>query len=1837
METRKGRTSSDLKGGTKKSETKKCFTKQGASSLGVNQKMRKSSNGEERKKGKHFPEKENRNCTKSEKVDKGAVEKAANDVENNLSYKKLRKKLNNLNYKGSLCLSCTPLVQIIFDDLIQAIQNFQKLSDKYEDSQRKYKELVNEKKKENSQLEARGGGDGKIGSNLFLSGEYGEGDKTPDQVGAGVVPDESKQTAQNEHSPSTASKQYDRKISELSKQVEEECKLKETYMKENKKLKFTLEMLQNEKKDKFGESTEDVSGDDFSSFNNRTKSFDDFEIDKIKKKEKELCKMGSSLINEHTLSLGKELSYYKNLCKEFTLEIDRMRKDNDGEGKNAVHNNDGQPQDRYPPTEGEKKRGSTGQNGKELLVPVEILVEEKNKEIEHLKKRLSEYEIEIRKLNELRMINDIKEQKESNDDESICETAPSELLNREHTMSNVDPDEDTLSGDVQTKNEDSVRKDSNLSRMVKSRNREIYHLKNRVKLLETELQMKNEEEKKYEKLHRVGDNRGGEVQKDRASNVRDESRSGNSSEEDEAVTKRRGLERELHELHSVLETLKAELKEEKKKSDKYEKKYHEEKSEIAILKEELKNLEKQIKVKESEFNLNKNTINNLKLESAEFNNVMSFSNETKKHLTEYIHNLLNKLSEANDKIDELKDGNILQKRKIEVYKNEIKKLKEDLIDSSNQIDEFASLLDKKDEVIESFKEKLENVNKQYGDLTIQYNEVLKENKDLQISNSSHNANSTLIIQQLQQEIHMLNVTNSHLKKIEDDYKIILQEKTIIEDAAIKIQSELKKSVDKIKNLETYIQTLSIEIANLKTQRDDSLDALTKVAIDKTQYENEVIQSKSIIHDLRKKLSEYENNVKYVQNNISEINKMHLQKKEQEIILRNEIKSLRENLNEKTIKLELLQEKENKFEQKTMAYNEFHMEAQKKYNSYEKMIQRLKKEIDELTINNNDNIIIIEKLKTELDTHQRNNLCDFSKTFFRSAEELVRVDGVGAPSGKDAHIDREGFPNRRSESDPAAEEGKEAKSGTPKEGCYQLNCNNNEHSKEENEMYDYDDDFTIFINSNKNSFGKKYKNSPEDRQEIRIRDDEEDGIIDSLNELLDDEGVNELSLTKKKMKDDASNVGDSNENDHYDEKLGYVGRNDKSGNDQRLKESESSSNSRSFNMDFLSFSKKERRKKGETRGGPNRGNDQSTVTLKGLTLSALNSASNNNDDGGKSGSWRKGEKSSHMGGSGSRGGSSSSRRNSKRSSRSSSRATVPRDKLRDNLDEYCGSDNSSSYLGNHDVSLFNSSKIKDIFNLKSINKGAKNGHSKDQNKSVRGTSQLSGTNKNNTYDINGGKCKRDKTTRKESYEDILFDFKPNWSLREDETRGEVISGGGARRGSQNGPKSGQKKDPQNGLKNNPPNEYRGDDSDSPPYDKTYHQKEKTNKMKNRKIGKKDYPSKYPAYNTHEDDEADNYVDAEGKGQDSKYRTNQLQKSNYDTKILKNSADYPLRKKASRKITTLQMSKSKKKLKDYPSGSKKKSDLSDYNSRMTTSKNKESNRASRNFIGRRGRKNEGDNDKDYYNDEEGDKRSYNFISQTSYEANSNTSSILLNSVSSDFAQSGSVDQYNHSGRKKPNEPLNYKNFKKESDYNTISYSSNDSHILSGANKLRGPISSYGKNGGGEKHGMVNKMDLVGRTSDRSPNGNKKELLYSEEGGNNSYNNMSSPFGEETNNKFEKAHIKEADVESNPKKEKMNNNPPNNQDLYNKYMGVLQSLRSEEMDASVNTTNNVTIDLTNDFSKTQENSTSILSSSKTFQKDSVFSNISKFKFNEELHEYNCDPLTIIKPIEESNREPY
>ncbi|SBS93378.1 conserved Plasmodium protein, unknown function [Plasmodium ovale curtisi] len=125
--------------------------------------------------------------------------------------------------------------------------------------------------------------------------------------------------------------------------------------------------------------------------------------------------------------------------------------------------------------------------------------------------------------------------------------------------------------------------------------------------------------------------------------------------------------------------MKKELNEEKKKSNKYEREYNKEKGEVSILKEELKILEKEIEKKRTEFNIDKNIIKNLKLESDEFNNIISCSNETKKQLTDYIHNILNTLSEYNDKIDELKNSNILQDEKIQVYKKEIKKLKDDLI------------------------------------------------------------------------------------------------------------------------------------------------------------------------------------------------------------------------------------------------------------------------------------------------------------------------------------------------------------------------------------------------------------------------------------------------------------------------------------------------------------------------------------------------------------------------------------------------------------------------------------------------------------------------------------------------------------------------------------------------------------------------------------------------------------------------------------------------------------------------------------------------------------------------------------------------------------------------------------------------------------------------------------------------------------------------------------------------------------------------------------------------------------------------------------------------------
>ncbi|ETW31742.1 hypothetical protein PFFCH_00829 [Plasmodium falciparum FCH/4] len=843
-----------------------------------------------------------------------------------------------------------------------------------------------------------------------------------------------------------------------------------------------------------------------------------------------------------------------------------------------------------------------------------------------------------------------------------------------------------------TKNDSNTFDVDNLHKIINTKNNEIFHLKNRVVLLETQLEIKNEDEKEFNEIYNgkiKGDNiyfnmnKSGEsysstkevetceevekrksvenIIKDKEKkleNIQDEYNK-NYVELDELRVDMKLKEENIEELERIVVKLKNELKEERRKSEKYERKYNEEKSELAILKEEMFSLEKQIKEKESEFDLNKNTINNLKLESAEFNNIISCSNETKKHLTDYIHNLLNKLSACNEKMNELKDTNILTNQKLEGYKNEIRKLKTDLIDSNNQVDEFATLLDKKDEAIETYKCKLENINNEYSNINIKYNEILKENQNLHIQNSSNNANSTLIIQQLQQEIEILNITNNHLKKIEEDYKIILQEKTIIEDAAIKIQSELKKSVEKIKNLEIYIQTLSVEIGNIKTQRDDSLDALTKVAIDKTQYENELIQSKNIIYELKKQIDEYENNAKFVQNNISEISKIHIKKEEEYILLKNELKSLRENLNEKNIKLQLLEEKEKKLEQNHAAYNNFHLEAQKKYNSYEKVIDNLKKEIDELNINNSDNIVIIEKLKEELQREQNktcNNNYDYLNAFSDkpidislSPNTCLNKNFLKAQKDESTHDitkikdDHKNILNHISPIDHKTYTDTQRKDH---ENVYdnvqnEEETNFKEHNK--NLTYEYNDDFNIFINSNKNKDKSKTKNN-----------------IDIIKEV--EQNVQKYANGSVKNEGEDKNI-------------------------ERKAECTHENINREEPFDQISMNKEDIKKKETNESIYIKKNyDKNDEDLLNSTSSGM-----------------------------------------------------------------------SSYLGNNDISLFSSAKLKKMFNLSHTYNKKINGHNK-----MDTINKSKVENKINTDDdlSNSKKSKNEKADKNDYYDDMVYDFKKN---------------------------------------------------------------------------------------------------------------------------------------------------------------------------------------------------------------------------------------------------------------------------------------------------------------------------------------------------------------------------------------------------------------------------------------------------------------------------------------------
>ncbi|SBS84174.1 conserved Plasmodium protein, unknown function [Plasmodium ovale] len=1530
--------SSNLKGG----DTKNGFKKHRNISLGQTGKGKKSidrksnqgniqdtakeiKEGDKKKNKSENVCDENVRCRVRKEEKNIPINIAAIDEDTNVRYKRLKRKLESLNYKDPLCVTCTPLVQAIFDDLIQAIQNFQKVSDKYENSQKKYKELLSEKKHKYTcgvETEER---NNVIGDNLFLSGKHDcsmEGSNNMDSLpNDGQVKD------------CGTVKEYEKRVEELEKKVEEERELKELYMTENKKLKFSLEILQRDTKEEYTESTDAISDGNFSTYN-RTKSFDDFEVDKKRKKEKKKYTKGGrggSIINDHTLSLGKELSYYKNLCKELQMEVEKVK----NESLCSADRERGSEEDigTGPVTEWDNQYSSRCQN---MHSNGENNIKEKNEEIIYLKKRLNAYEMEIRKLNELRLISNVKEERGRKENLPECESNESENRFRgENTWSKIElPCGDDVDGgddvDAQTKKAESVVDMHELNRMLNARNDEIYHLKNRVLLLETELQVKNDVEKKYkERLQEDGRYDG-----------------------------------EVEELNVKLEEAQKELREARRRGEKYEKQYNEEKSEVAILKEELKILEREMEEKKSEFIINKNTIKSLKLESDEFNNSISCSNETKKQLTDYIHNLLNKLSESNDKIDELRDVNIVQKQKMEIYKKEIKKLKEDVIDSSNQIDEFASLLDKKDEMIENCKLKLETINREYADMTIKCNEMLKENKELQIMNTSHSANSSLIIQQLQQEINILTVTNNHLKKIEEDYQIVLQEKTIIEDAAIKIQTELKKSVEKTKSLETYIQTLSVEITNLKTQRDDSLDALTKVAIDKTQYENELIQNKSIVHELKKKISVYENNVLYAQNNISEMNKINIKKEQEEILLKNEIKSLKENLNEKNVQLEMLKEKENKFQQNSVAYNIFHLEAQKKYNSYEKVIKTLEKEIEQLTINNKDNLVIIERLKGELDSQPRNRTCDLPQV-------LLQQGGIARSGSGGSRGSRHSQDNRARR---IRDDNMEAKRSTerritpssinPNEE-YEAIHSENANSREEDSIYDYSNDFNIFLNSSrKQSYGKKMLNADKGQQR-RVHKSQPDHHVGRLTNEEDDTGHGKRH----------DMVGDS----------------------------ESSSSSRSLNIDFLSFSKKSRKSQEEGK----RRNDQRIPSPKQYGICSL--SSNNKGD-------------------------------------CTRKEDIGRDKLKGFHDDSCLSENSSSYLGNHDISLFSISKIKNIFNLSSTNGGEK----------LSKYTELKSSNKNNTCDIMGSKWKGPKPVRKDSHDDILFDFKQD-------------------------------------------SYFEGGEKSPSSFRKVNHAKGGEN----------------------------------GAGT-SRKEGNPLQPHSLQPQPV------------------------------------------DMERRHTPS-----------------------------HDDAETKKGYNFISQTSYEANSNTSSILLDSVSSDFAHNVSVDEYNNTGRKKEvNNGEAYPN------YNAVEFNS----VLCSSNESHGPKGGRSGGGGLGNRGMVGTGDSGSRVVAGGLHPNEDKQSY--ENGNHQNEDVSSE-------------------RSDRKKEQVSNRTKIKQELYNKYMNVLKSIKSEEMDASVNS-NNRTIDLTNDYTKTQDNSTSMLSSSKTLQKDSLFSNLSKFKFNEEMIEYNCDPLMIIKPIEESNRDP-
>ncbi|SCM25757.1 conserved Plasmodium protein, unknown function [Plasmodium berghei] len=1661
-------------------------------------------------KGENVIKKDNKNESK---------DKISNDVNNNLIYKKLRKKLNNLNYNKPLCVGCTPLVQAVFDDLIQAIQNFQKISDKYEDARKKYKDLISEQKKNG--LPSK---DPKV-EKEDMAGNKSQADKSNTEL---VI------------------KGYKTKVEKLKKQLEEELKTKESYISENKKLKLSLEILEKNTKEYLCNSSDCTSDNNLSSFNNKTKSFDDFELEKEKKKKKHMymnnCmnESNSNLINNHILSWGKELSYYKKLCKELKIELEKAKIE-----PNTMHSDNIENQDN-----------------------------EKDMEIKNLKKKLNEYEVEIKKMNELRMLNDKNKTEHSTRSRLVTiisndSRGVNSKVSDDNTNENSENSEYKSEYDGETKTPEATKEIKDLEKVIKQRDDEIFHLQNRVVLLETELQVKNEQSNKYkEKLKSISETEYNELSNGLNSSVSTTDRNQNetsankymsksdefssyscdevmhSTNAEDLMDERKSKDPKIDEMKKLLEKIKKELNEEKKKSNKYEREYNKEKGEVSILKEELKILEKKIEKKRNEFNIDKNIIKNFKLESDEFNNIISCSNETKKQLTDYIHNILNTLSEYNDKIDELKNSNMLQDEKIQVYKKEIKKLKDDLIDSSNQIDEFASLLDKKDEVIESFKNKLEILNKEYAESTLKFNEILKENKNLQLMNTSHNANSSLVIQQLQQEIQILNVTNNHLLKIEEDYKIVLQEKTIVEDAAIKIQTELKKSVDKIKNLETYIQTLSIEIANLKTQRDDSLDALTKVAIDKTQYENELIQSKSIIDDLKRKLNEYEKNVLFVQNNISEISKINIKKEQEEIILKNEIKSLRENLNEKTIKLELLQEKENTIEQNNINYNKFHLEAHTKYNYYEQIIHNLKKEIDELTINNNDNIVIIERLKSELNNQEK---MVNSQRRYNCSNDLIRNQkkNIKSISGNSINIDRDDkimaienlkniISNTKGEYDNHSNASKQVNSTFEENREIKnkeiINTSNNlgieitsfgeipfgdaqfvelnssnpyPKGNEEEEIYDYNDGFTIFLNSNKKK-EEKVKNDELVERNILVSGYTEGNFMNLTNEHAKKEGNDKIGINRNdinKTENKRSTFDDTTKS--HENKMLYTDDEDFIYNeferDEFLMKNEYSkdftnfSNCEILNADTLSYMKRDNNKmitkKNDIKDKSNNidsittenVNGQSASLLKDMTLSSLNNVSNE--------------------------------------------IASEENEEKEHDQDFIASEYSFSYLENNDISLFSSSKIKKMFNLNSTNNMRNHDDKNVIDKTFPGersanvlkkNNNLNNSNIKNIYQSSGRKNKKYNTEIKDSYGDMIFDVNDSTYFDEDN-------------------------DNKKNMKGKPMEVARTEQI------RYYDQSE---------IGE-------------HIDNKNNNIDI-STGQPSRYDVDSLKNG------LQNSDMKRINHSGSLQFSGIRDMSDDKKINHLIERKKKIEKSNKYKKKNNSVKNN---------------------------------KGCNFISQTSYEANSNSSSVLLDSVNSDFSHNISIDQYNDSNSKRRSDRKSGMNYSK--------------HKHSVNNLKRGETNMNELN---RSKGIYENYDKISGEKYKNDNGDRKEKDISY----NSINDYSYRYKENAKN-YSRDDISVNSYTKNPGQ----NRAKTKQELYNKYMDVLKNLKSEEIDASVDTNNNRTIDLTNDFTKTHENSTSILSSMKTLQKDSIFSNLSKLRFNEEMLDYNCDPLVIIKPLEESNME--